>query len=157
MYLKYKQLSVFSKILVRKIILLLLLLFSSCGKEEVVRNPYLNNINFYININLNLPAYDNLKFTGGGVRIAQGGMNGLVLFNLNGETILAWEATCPNHVVRNCSKLTITGVLAECSCEGFQYSMATGQLLNPDGATENPNTMLFYPVQRSGNSLSISN
>jgi nitrite reductase/ring-hydroxylating ferredoxin subunit len=150
-------LSVFSKILFRKIILLLLLLFSSCGKEEVVRNPYLNNINFNININLNLPAYDNLRYPSGGVRVAQGGMNGLVLFNLNGDTILAWEATCPNHAVRNCSKLTITGVLAECSCEGFQYSMTTGQLLNPDAATENPYTMLFYPVRRSGNSLSISN
>jgi nitrite reductase/ring-hydroxylating ferredoxin subunit len=108
-------------------------------------------------LNLNLPSYDDLRYAGGGINIRQGGINGLLVFNLNGNDFLAWEATCPNHVIKDCSQLSITGVLAECSCEGFEYSLATGQLLNPKESTENPYPMLFYNVRRSGNTLTISN
>ncbi len=154
---KDKELSVFGKTFFFKFILLLMLAISSCGKDKIERNPYLPFINFNINLNLNLPAYDNLKYAGGWVRIPQGGINGLLLFNLSGNDLLAWESICPNHPIEDCSNLTITGVLAECSCEGFEYSLATGQLLNPKKNNENPYPMLFYNVRRLGNTITISN
>ena len=154
---KYKELSVFGKTFYFKIIFLLLLIISGCGKNKIDRNPYLTSLSFNINLNLNLPIYDVLKYAGGGVSLRQGGINGLLMFNLNGKDYLAWEATCPNHPIRDCSKLSITGVLAECSCEDFEYSLATGQLLNLDENTENPYPMLFYNVRRTGNMLIISN
>ena len=135
----------------------MLLLLYGCGKDKIERNPYLSSINFNISLNLNLPGYDNLRYAGGGQSIRQGGINGLLVFNLNGNDFLAWEATCPNHPIRDCSDLSITGVLAECSCEGFEYSLATGQLLNPKEGTKNPYPMLFYNVRRSGNNLNITN
>jgi nitrite reductase/ring-hydroxylating ferredoxin subunit len=128
-----------------------------CGKDKIERNPYFTTVNFNINLNLNLPAYNDLRYTGGALRIRQGGINGLLLFNLNGNDFLSWEASCPNHPLRDCSTLSVNGVLAECSCEGFQYSLATGQLLNPDENTDQPFPMLFYNVRRSGNTLIISN
>ena len=149
--------SVFGKTFFFKIISLLLLIVSSCAKNKIDRNPYLTSVSFNINLNLNLPGYDDLRYAGGGVSIRQGGINGLLMFNLNGKDYLAWEATCPNHPIRDCSKLSITGVLAECSCEDFEYSLATGQLLNLDENTENPYPMLFYNVRRTGNMLKISN
>ena len=133
------------------------MLLLGCRKDKIERNPYLPNINFNISLNLNLPSYDNLRYAGGGQSIRQGGINGLLVFNLNGNDFLAWEATCPNHPIRDCSDLSITGVLAECSCEGFEYSLATGQLLNPKEGTKNPYPMLFYNVRRSGNNLNITN
>jgi nitrite reductase/ring-hydroxylating ferredoxin subunit len=154
---KDKKLSVFGKNFFFKFVMLLLLAISSCGKDKVERNPYLPFVNFNINLKLNLPAYDNLRYVGGGIRIPQGGINGLLLFNLNGNDLLAWESSCPNHPIEHCSHLSITGVLAECSCEGFEYSLATGQLLNPKENTENPYPMLFYNVRRSGNTIIISN
>lgn len=149
--------SVFCKTFRFKFILLLLSLSGSCGKDKIDRNPYLTRVNFNINVNLNLPSYDDLRYAGGGSSFNRGGINGVLVFNLNGNDFLAWEATCPNHSIKECSSLTITGVLAECSCEGFQYSLATGQLLNPEQNIENPYPMLFYNVRRSGNNLIISN
>ena len=108
------------------------------------RNPYLSNVKFNLQINLNLPSYDLLRFAGGSMRLNQGGVNGVLVFNLNGSDYLAWDASCPNHALKDCSKLEIFGVLAECSCEDYQYSLATGQLLNSDGKTKNPHPMLFY-------------
>lgn len=137
--------------------MLLLPLLGSCGKDTIDRNPYFTYINFNINLNLNLPGYDDLRYAGGGVKIRQGGVNGLLIFNINGNDFLSWEASCPNHSIKDCSDLSIIGVLAECSCEGFQYSLATGQLLNPEENSENPYPMLFYNVRRSGNTLNISN
>ncbi|OUW76314.1 MAG: hypothetical protein CBD72_04080 [Flavobacteriaceae bacterium TMED212] len=154
---KYKELSFFYKTFFFKIISLLLLIISGCGKDVIDRNPYLNSVSFNTYLNLNLPGYDDLRYAGGGVSLRQGGINGLLVFNLNGNDYLAWEATCPNHPVRECSVLTITGVLAECSCENFEYSLATGQMLNPKENTENTYPMLFYNVRRTGNTLIISN
>jgi len=154
---KDKELSVFGKTFFFIFPSLLLLAIYSCGKDKIERNPYLSSVNFNINLNLNLPQYDNLRYAGGGLSIRQGGINGLLVFNLNGNDFLAWEATCPNHVIKDCSQLSITGVLAECSCEGFEYSLATGQLLNPEENTENPYPMLFYNLRRSGNTIIISN
>ena len=134
-----------------------MLIIYGCGKEKIDRNPYLSFVKFNVNLNLNLPAYDNLRYAGGGLGISQGGINGLLVFNLNGNDFMAWEASCPNHPIRDCSNLSITGVLAECSCEGFEYSLATGQLLNPIENTKNPYPMLFYNVRRSGSTLNIFN
>ena len=149
--------SVFVKTFFFKFTTLALLLLLGCGKDKIERNPYLTSVRFNVNLNLNLPGFDNLRYAGGGQSIRQGGINGLLVFNLNGNDFLAWEATCPNHPIRDCSDLSITGVLAECSCEGFEYSLATGQLLNPKEGTKNPYPMLLYNVRRSGNNLNISN
>ena len=154
---KYKELSVFVKTFFFKFTTLALLLLLGCGKDKIERNPYLASVRFNVNLNLNLPGFDNLRYAGGGQSIRQGGINGLLVFNLNGNDFLAWEATCPNHPIRDCSDLSISGVLAECSCEGFKYSLATGQLLNPKDGTKNPFPMLFYNVRRSGNNLNITN
>ena len=154
---KYKELSFFGKTFFFKIISLMLLIISGCGKDIIERNPYLTSVSFNIKVNLNLPGYDDLRYAGGGVSLRQGGINGLLVFNLNGNDYLAWEATCPNHPIRECSVLSITGVLAGCSCEDFEYSLATGQLLNPKINTENPYPMLFYNARRTGNTLIISN
>ncbi|MDB2315215.1 hypothetical protein N9V42_06495 [Flavobacteriaceae bacterium] len=153
---KDKELSVFGKTFFFIFTLLLLALYG-CGKDKIDRNPYFSSVNFNINLNLNLPSYDNLRYAGGGASISQGGISGILVFNLNGNDFLAWEASCPNHVIKECSRLSITGVLAECSCEGFEYSLATGQLLNPEENNQTPYPMLFYNVRRSGNTLIISN
>jgi nitrite reductase/ring-hydroxylating ferredoxin subunit len=154
---KDKELSVFGKTFFFKSLLLLLLIVNGCGKDKIDQNPYFSSVHFNLNLNLNLPSYDNLRYAGGGMAVPQGGINGLLIFNLNGNDFLAWEASCPNHSLKECSVLTITGVLAECSCEEFRYSLATGQLLNPDKNTKNPYPLLFYNVRRNGNTLLISN
>jgi nitrite reductase/ring-hydroxylating ferredoxin subunit len=53
--------------------------------------------------------------------------------------------------------LGIKGVLAVCSCEDFQYSLATGQLLNPSEDLDPPQALLFYQVQNYNGILSVTN
>lgn len=136
---------------------ILLVLVSSCGKRPLERNPYLIDIRFQREFNLSLPLYSNLNYVGGSLLVDGVGINGIILFNLNGSSFLAWEATCPNHPPENCSKLSIEGVLAVCNCEKFQYSLATGQLLNPSENLSPPQSLLFYQVQNYNGILSVSN
>ena len=70
---------------------------------------------------------------------------------------MAWEASCPNHIPNDCSRTQVVGVLAECSCEGYQYSLATGQLLNPNTEDSSPYSLIFYSTVLRGNTLVISN
>ena len=48
----------------------LLVLVFSCGKDQTNRNPYLQEIGFRFDINLNLPLYSPLTNTGNAVYIA---------------------------------------------------------------------------------------
>lgn len=94
---------------------------------------------------------------GGSILLNDIGFNGVILFNLNGSTFLAWEATCPNHVPKSCSKLSLSGVLSECSCEGFQYSLATGIIINPSETLSPPQNLLYYQVEEYNGILRVSN
>ena len=138
-------------------VLLFLVLILGCSKDPIQRNPYLADIRFQRNLNLSLPLYNQLNFVGGSILIPDIGIKGVIIFNLSGNTFLAWEATCPNHLPESCSKLDISGVLAECSCEDFQYSLATGQLLNPNETLNPPRDLLFYQIQNFNGILRISN
>ena len=136
---------------------LLFLLLVGCSRENLERNPYLPELQFSVPINLNLPEYNALLFAGGSHFLPQYGHKGILIFNLNGNSYTAWEASCPNHLPNDCSRTQVEGVLAECACEGYQYSLATGQLLNPDAELSSPYSMVFYNTVLRGNTLVISN
>ena len=128
-----------------------------CGKEPLQRNPYLVDIRFQRDLNLSLPLYNGLNYVGGSILIRGLGINGVIIFNLNNSSYLAWEATCPNHTLKDCSSLSVKGVLAVCGCEEFKYSLATGQILNPDENLNPPQNLLFYQIQNFNGILRISN
>ena len=126
----------------------------SCSSERNNNNPYLQNISFEKTINLNLPKYDNLRYSGGAVYLQSGGIKGLLLFNINNQ-IMAWEASCPNQYPSDCSKMIIEGVQSTCKCEENKYSLSTGQMLSNNN--ENNYPMLSYFSEKNGNSIRISN
>ena len=140
-----------------KFIILAAFIFISCNKDSVNRNPFLPELDFEFSINLNLPLYNSLKFTGGSTLLSDFGHKGIILYNLNNNNYLAWEASCPNHKPNSCSKTKIIGSLTECECESYQYSLATGQLLNPSPNETNQYPMINYGVRVSGSNLVIYN
>ena len=140
-----------------KFTILINFIFITCSKDSLNRNPFLNELDFEFSINLNLPLYNDLKFTGGSVMINEFGHQGIILYNLNNNNYLAWEASCPNHKPNSCSKTKILGSLTKCGCENYQYSLATGQLLNPSSNDNNQYPMINYGVRISGNNLVIYN
>ena len=154
---KYKELNFFIKTPYGILGLLMLSMVTTCTKNTIVRNPYISDVAVNYQLNLNLPQYDDLRFVGGSAYVYQAGLNGVLLFNLNGRNFLAWEATCPNHTPRTCSLLELTGVLAQCSCEDYQYSLANGQLLNGRENATTSYPMINYQVEVFDSFLTITN
>ncbi|MGB0259803.1 MAG: Rieske (2Fe-2S) protein [Flavobacteriaceae bacterium] len=137
----------------RKLIVVFCLWLIGCEDNAIERNPYLPNYSFEFEFNLNLPQYDNLRFTGGTHTISGLGVKGVHLFNLNGSQIIAWEAGCPNHAPSQCSTTIVEGIEAQCPCDDYLYSLATGQPLT-EGASYG---LVNYRVQRNGNQVLIYN
>ena len=138
----------------KHVLILIVFLICSCSKNEINRNPYLQNISFEKTINLNLPQYDDLNYNGGAVYLNSGGIKGLILFNFSNQ-IFAWEASCPNQYPSSCSTMEIDGVQTVCKCDDYKYSLATGQLLSSSETNSYP--MKLYFSEKNGNSVRISN
>ena len=139
-----------------RLTLLLTVLLSACESSNVNYNPYIPNLKFDKTINLDLPLYDNIKFSSGSVELIGVGVCGIVLFNFNGD-ILAWEQCPPNHAVNSsCPKLNISGVQLSCECTQNLYSLATGQLLNNINQN-NKYPLVRYRTERVGPSLRVYN
>ncbi len=139
--------------------LLLSLLFTACSRDSTNRNPYLPEIGFRYEINLNLPQYSLLDSTGNPVYIGSTGVGirGAFVMNIGFDQYMAFEASCPNHIPNNCSTLQLTSQTVHCDCDDYEYSLFTGQMLNRPDDGDRYYDLLYYRAVRSGNSVIISN
>ncbi|MDB2607018.1 hypothetical protein N9Y48_04505 [Zobellia sp.] len=139
--------------------IVLITLFLSCSNNNVVRNPYLQEVNFQFQMNLNLPLYSNLTNIGSIVFVDNPGVGikGVYVIQSGIDQFRAFEATCPNHIVSDCSTTELSGIEATCSCEDYTYNLFTGQLTNAPDDGERRYDMLEYNARRSGNTVVISN
>lgn len=115
----------------KKTLLFLLIIpfFIGCdGGSFNNRNPYIPNYNFSIEVNTNLPLYNNLQFPSNAVKVFQANApgNGIIIFN-TGSSYVAFDGSCPNQAISSCSSLTINGIEAVCPCDDAAYSLFTGQ------------------------------
>ncbi len=130
-----------------------------CSKDRSTRNPYLQEIGFRFDINLNLPLYSPLTNPGNAVYVgSQGvGTRGVFVINTGFNVFRVFEASCPNHAPNACSTMNLNGQTAVCDCEEYEYSLFTGQLLNrPEGGNRFYD-MLEYRATQSGNVVVIAN
>ncbi|RTY93978.1 hypothetical protein [Flavobacterium sp. GT3R68] len=136
----------------KKYILLLLLPFIfSCESENFNNhNPYIPNYGFSVDINTDLPTYNNLKFAGNGVYIGSYGARGIFVFN-TGSGYTAFDAACPNQAISSCSTMSKNGINAVCSCDSASYSLYTGQ----SQGKQYP--MKPYRVEANGNLIRVYN
>ncbi|WP_340067134.1 hypothetical protein [Ascidiimonas aurantiaca] len=128
------------------------------------RNPFLREIAFSFEINLNLPLYSGLTTIGNAVYIGNTGVGSRGIFVINAGSglgnngYLAWEASCPNHTPNNCSTMTIEGgTNCVCSCEGYEYTLFTGQLLSEPVSEERTFGLLNYQTRVNGNIITVFN
>ncbi|RKR15083.1 hypothetical protein CLV91_1165 [Maribacter vaceletii] len=131
----------------------------SCSSDRGNRNPYLQEIGFRFEINLNLPKYSPLTNVGNAVYVNANGVGtkGAFVINSGFNQYLAFEASCPNHAPNECSTMTLNGQEVTCSCEEFTYNLFTGQLSNTPKDGGRYYDMLNYNATGSGNIVSISN
>ena len=133
-------------------------LLASCSSDNVTQNPYLPNYEFNTGslINTNLPQYSQLKFAGNSLILnSPYGINGVVLYYAGGENYNAFEITDPNHQLSTCSKLTVEGIIATCSCDdGNSYDLLNG--IGREGTT-GTYPLIRYRVEVSGSIIRIFN
>ena len=141
------------------ILLFTVVLLLCCDNDNPRRNPYLQEIGFRFEINLNLPLYSPLTTVGNPVFIGNEGVGirGVYVMNTGFDIFRAFEASCPNHAPNSCSTMTNVGQNAQCACEDFEYSLFTGQQLNrPDDEVQYFD-MLEYRASLTGSTVLISN
>lgn len=137
-------------------ILLISFTIFSCQPDDDLRNnnPYLTNLSFRLNLNLSLPEYNSLNFPGNSYTTYNYGINGVVVYNINNTQYAAFELSDPNHELRECSSLTVEGIIAGCNCEdGNKYNILTGELSSGSGQY----SLKPYRVRKSGNILEVFN
>ena len=123
--------------------------------EQANDNPNLFIPVVNLNLNLNLPEYNPLKFPGNSVIINSQGVKGIVIYNVNNDLYTAFDLSDPNHVPNQCSRMDIEGILANCPCPNDQneYNIVTGQ---------HTSNQALYPMQqyrseRTGDNIRIFN
>ncbi len=129
--------------------LLFLLYFSSCD-SDTVDTSFLPNVPVNVQINLNLPEYQNLLI-GGGFSYANGGIRGLIIYN-SGLGYVAFDRACPHITLQTCSTMDVESIFMVCPCDNERFQIN-------DGAPENGNILQaarYYNVTKSGNILTIS-
>ena len=140
----------------------LILLLLSCSNDGVVRNPYLQEIGFRFDMNLNLPLYSKLTNIGSIVFVPNAGVGikGVYVIQSSIDQYRAFEASCPNHVPNDCSTTLLPediGIVAICGCDEFEYNLYTGQLTSQLEEGKQYYDMLEYRAVRSGNVILITN
>jgi len=139
--------------------ILSLLLLLSCSKEDdkLNRNPYLTSPVVSLNLNLNLPEYNALKYPGSYVIVPEG-IKGIIVYCVSESQYWAFDLTDPNHVPNHCSRMIITeGLVASCPCpdDDNEYNITSFGQHRTDPGTKY--AMQQYFAQRSGDYVSISN
>lgn len=138
--------------------LLLLFFITSCNKDDGNDvndvNPFIIEPLVNLTLNLNLPQYNPLLFPGNSVVVSSQGVKGIIIYNVNNTLYTAFDLTDPNHAPNSCSRMSIEGVIASCTCgDENSYDIVTGQhQMEPDSYP-----MLMYRIQRSGTTITISN
>lgn len=138
---------------------ILLIFLISCASDGTNRNPYLQEVNFRFEVNLNLPKYTNLNNIGNPVYVDNNGVGtrGAYVIKSGLDTFFAFEASCPNHAPNNCSTMALDGQNVTCSCEDYTYSLFTGQQLDRPDDGNRYYDLLFYNATQNGNIITISN
>ncbi|MEL4308828.1 hypothetical protein [Joostella sp. CR20] len=139
--------------------LLALVSLTACSSDDAsYDNPYLAEPNFNYTINLSLPQYANLSVPGSTAYINQPnvGLRGVFVMNVSGS-YRAWEAACPNHPIESCSTMTLSDVTCECSCEGYLYELAGGNLIVDFQGEGKSYPLQEYSVSANGNTVRIFN
>jgi len=142
----------------KKIIFLLLFIIVLACKsddEQINDNPNLFIPVVNLNLNLNLPEYNPLKFPGSSLIINSQGVKGIVIYNVNNDLYTAFDLSDPNHLPSQCSKMTIEGIIATCPCtnDTNSYNIVTG--LHADDETKYP--MQQYRAERNGDNVRVYN
>ena len=128
------------------------ILFGCSNYDDRYKIP---DVYVYKKIYLNNPSNKNLRFSGGWLYF-EGGINGIIVYNVDNETFNAYERSCPHKSLQDCSKLLVKSdnITIECVCDNSRFLILNGMPLE-----KSPIPLKKYTVryEKSKNVLYISN
>lgn len=138
--------------MIKKILLFtIILFFVKCTSNENLDNC-IQALPLSISANLNNPEFINALVPGGFVEI-NGGSNGILLQNVNGNDFVAYDRRCPSG---NCNEpMTFeNGLVLKCPCDESEYAVLIGGQPQTEGFLC---PAIEYRVIRNGDVLRITN
>lgn len=120
------------------------------------RNQYqgIPNVSVDIYVNLQDPTYQSLAGLGSWVYV-NGGSKGIIVFNVDNESFLAYERHCPHDPESSCSQIEVdeTNFIAIDSCCLTKYQLLDGNPIDGPGTLP----LLSYSTSFDGNIVHIRN
>ena len=77
-------------------------------------------------VNLDLPQFIDLQVPGGWA-YTSGGLQGLIIYNINGVQFKAFDRLCPRQTISSCSQMIVDsnlGIL--CQCDDSEFNILNG-------------------------------
>ncbi|GET45031.1 hypothetical protein [Capnocytophaga felis] len=150
----------------------LFVMLASCSKSKIERNPYLGEVRFSYTINIDLPAYNALKYPQNTIYIPNIGIKGVFVTNQGNNRFVAWEAACPNRNPLQCERLkcasksgndfiacetdTKSYIFVVCPCDKTVYNLVNGSIIKTNNSKQQY-PLLNYNISIAGNTLIVSN
>lgn len=108
-------------------ILVISLILIGCSKDDQNSNIPLVNVNFTININD--PAYANVKVVGGWMYL-NGGSRGLILYRYNNDEFRAFDRHCTYNSNSSCALVAVdnSNITAKDDCCGSKFLITDGSV-----------------------------
>lgn len=104
------------------------LLFFNCTSNGV-DNDCFPFINVGETVNLDLPQFIDLQVPGGWA-YANGGHQGLIIYNINGVQFKAYDRLCPGQNISSCSQMIVDSNLRIlCQCDDSEFNILNGSPL----------------------------
>ena len=77
-------------------------------------------------VNLDLPQFIDLQVPGGWA-YTSGGLQGLIIYNINGVQFKAFDRLCPGENISTCSQMIVDDNLRLlCQCDGTEFNILNG-------------------------------
>lgn len=130
-----------------------LIIFSNCtGNSQ--NNDILPYVQVNETINLSLPEGQDLNVPGGWTTI-QGGLSGIILYNINGNQFKAFERAAPHIPRSSCSQMVVeNNIRMRCPCDDSEFNILNGAPLT-DGISYSAREYLVTNL--NGTVLRITN
>ncbi|MBX2899718.1 MAG: hypothetical protein KF775_08705 [Cyclobacteriaceae bacterium] len=127
---------------------------SLCGCGREVTDDFIPIVSFApIELNLSLPANNNLQLDGGS-RALSGGVRGIIVYRINASTYAAYERNCSYRPNEACATVDVhsSGFFMTDACCGSNFSFTDG---TPTGGPA-WRSLNRYRTQVSGLTLTIT-
>ena len=77
-------------------------------------------------VNLDLPQFIDLQVPGGWA-YTSGGLQGLIIYNINGVQFKAFDRLCPRQTISSCSQMIVDSNLRIlCQCDDSEFNILNG-------------------------------